>query len=148
MASNGNPLIAQGFLNRVKGAASVTDVPALNVSASYLAKEGISLRTMGPSTDIIPTMTGTVGSQVPYMQAEIVIHLLRTQALGESWRQRFLSDTLLGEVVVTTDSTVMGDFTILNTYLTNFQELPVNGQDAGFIVTLSGYWVVNNNMWS
>jgi hypothetical protein len=32
----GKPLVPQGFLNRVRGALSVTDVPALNITASYL----------------------------------------------------------------------------------------------------------------
>lgn len=58
-----NPLVPQGFLNRVRGAVSITDKPALNVTASFLAKRGISMRPDTAATDIIPTMTGTVGSQ-------------------------------------------------------------------------------------
>lgn len=57
-----NPLVPQGFLNRVRGAVSITDKPALNVTASFWAK-GISMRPDTAATDIIPTMTGTVGSQ-------------------------------------------------------------------------------------
>jgi len=148
MASNGNPLIAQGFLNRVKASLTVTDIPALNITASYLAKEMFSMRTTGPATDIIQTAAGTVHSQNPYVPIEIVAHVLRTQSLGENWRQRFLSNTSLGEIVLTTDSTVFGDFTILNTALTNFQEVTVNGSQASFILLMSGYWVVNNDMWS
>ena len=53
-----NPLVPQGFLNRVRGAVSVTDVPALNITASYLGKDAISMRPDGPATDIIPTLTG------------------------------------------------------------------------------------------
>ena len=143
-----NPLVAQGFLNRVKASLTVTDTPALNISASYLAKEMLSIRTTGPATDIIQTATGTVLSANVYMPIEVVVHTLRTQGLGESWRQRFLSDTSLGEIVATTDSTVFGDFTILNAALTNFQEMTVNGTQAGFILLLSGYWVVNNDMWA
>lgn len=143
-----NPLVSQGFLNRVKASMTVTDTPALNVSASYLAKEMISMRTTGPAADIIQTATGTVISGNVYQPIEIVCHVLRTQALGESWRQRFLSDVSLGEVVVTPDSTVMGDFTILNTALTNWQEMTINGTQASFILLLSGYWVINNDMWA
>lgn len=73
-----NPLVPQGFLNRVRGAVSITDVPALNVTASYLGKDGISMRPDGPATDILPTMTGTVGSQVPYQQVTLTVH--RTHA--------------------------------------------------------------------
>lgn len=142
-----NPLVPQGFLNRVRGALSVTDTPALNISASYLAKDGISLRPDGPATDIIPTMTGTVGSQAPYQQVTLTVHLLKTQGLGESYRQRFLTDTSLGEIVVTPDSTTFGNITLLNCYLVNFNELAFSGMDPAFVVTISGYMNTNDNMW-
>ncbi|VCW92760.1 hypothetical protein ACNF2X_25330 [Klebsiella quasipneumoniae] len=142
-----NPLVPQGFLNRVRGALSVTDTPALNVSASYLAKDGISLRPDGPATDIIPTMTGTVGSQAPYQQITLTVHLLKTQGLGESYRQRYLTDTSLGELVVTPDATTFGNITLLNCYLVNFNELAFSGMDPAFVVTISGYMVTNDNMW-
>ena len=142
-----NPLVPQGFLNRVRGALSVTDTPALNISASYLAKDGISLRPDGPATDIIPTMTGTVGSQAPYQQVTLTVHLLKTQGLGESYRQRFLTDTSLGEIVVTPDATTFGNITLLNCYLVNFNELAFSGMEPAFVVTISGYMVTNDNMW-
>lgn len=143
-----NPLVAQGFLNRVKASLSVTDNPALNVTASYLGKEGISVRPEGPATDIIGTMAGTVGSQVPYQQVTITIHLLKTQSLGASYQNQFLTDTALGEVVVTPDATTFGTVTALNCYLMNFNELLLNGTDAGYVVTISGYVPVNSNMWN
>lgn len=142
-----NPLVPQGFLNRVRGAVSITDVPALNVTASYLGKDGISMRPDGPATDILPTMTGTVGSQVPYQQVTLTVHMLRTQGLAASYQQRFTTDTALGEVVVTPDATTFGNFTVLNAYLVNFNELPFTGMDAGYVVTISGYLITNDNMW-
>lgn len=142
-----NPLVPQGFLNRVRGAVSITDVPALNVTASYLGKDGISMRPDGPATDILPTMTGTIGSQVPYQQVTLTVHMLRTQGLAASYQQRFTTDTALGEVVVTPDATTFGNFTLLNCYLVNFNEMPLNGMDAGYVVTISGYLITNDNMW-
>lgn len=143
----GNPLVPQGFLNRVRGALSVTDVPALNVTASYLGKDGISMRPDNAATDIIPTMTGTVGSQTPYQQVTVTVHLLKTQGLGASYQQRFATDTALGEVVITPDATTFSNFTLLNCYLLNFNELPFNGMDAGYVVTIGGYLTTNDNMW-
>ena len=142
-----NPLVPLGRLNRVRGSVSVTDNPALNVTSSFLGKEGISLRPDGPATDIIPTMTGTVGSQVPYQQVTLTVHLVRTTGLAASYQQQFASDTALGEVVVTPDATTFGNFTILNSYLVNFNEVTINGSDAGFVVTISGYMVTNDKMW-
>ncbi|MBZ4364804.1 hypothetical protein LAM67_27165, partial [Mycobacterium tuberculosis] len=59
-------------------------------------------------------MTGTVGSQAPYQQVTLTVHLLKTQGLGESYRQRFLPDTSLGEVVVTPDATPWANATLLS----------------------------------
>ncbi|ECI3834681.1 hypothetical protein DOQ96_10285 [Salmonella enterica subsp. enterica] len=142
-----NPLVPQGFLNRVRGAVTVTDNPALNVSASYLGKEGISMRPDTAATDILPTLTGTVGSQAPYQQVTLTIHLLKTQGLGASYQKQFAADTALGEVVVTPDATTFGNYTVLNCYLVNFNELQLNGMDAGYVVTLSGYLITNDKMW-
>ncbi|MDN0096595.1 hypothetical protein [Yersinia rohdei] len=142
-----NPLVPQGFLNRVRGAVSVTGDPALNVTASFLGKEGISLRPDGPATDIIPTMTGTVGSQTPYQQVTLTIHLLKTQALAASFQNRFATDTALGEVVVTPDANTFGNYTVLNCYLVNFNEITMNGMDPGYVATMSGYIITNDNMW-
>ncbi|HED1419974.1 TPA: hypothetical protein R4S64_001956 [Kluyvera georgiana] len=144
----GNPMVPQGFLNRVKGAISVTDNPNLNITAPYLGKEMISLRPDGVATDIIQTSTGTVGSQVPYQQVTLTAHMLKTQSLGASYQQKFLTDTSLGEVVVTPDATTFGNFTLQNCYLVNFNELSFSGADAGYVVTISGYLPINDNMWN
>ncbi|MGN5575738.1 hypothetical protein [Enterobacter sp. Lyrl_3] len=142
-----NPLTPQGFLNRVRGAVSITDSPALNVTASFLGKDGISLRPDTAATDIIQTLTGTIGSMVPYQQVTLTVHLLKTQGLAASYQKRFATDTALGEVVVTPDATTFGSSTLLNCFLVNFNEIQMNGMDAGYVVTISGYMVVNDKMW-
>lgn len=142
-----NPLTPQGFLNRVRGAVSITDSPALNVTASFLGKDGISLRPDTAATDIIQTLTGTIGSMVPYQQVTLTVHLLKTQGIAASYQKRFAIDTALGEVVVTPDATTFGSSTLLNCFLVNFNEIQMNGMDAGYVVTISGYMVVNDKMW-
>lgn len=143
-----NPLVPQGFLNRVRGSVTITDLPALNVTASYLGKDGISMRPDTNATDIFPTLTGTVGSQAPYQQVTVTVHLLKTQGLAASYQQRFASDTSLGEVVITPDATTFGNNTILNCYLVSFNEIQLNGMDPGYVVTISGYLTTNDKMWS
>lgn len=105
------------------------------------------MRPDGAATDIIPTMAGTVGSQAPCQQVTVTVHLLRTQGLSDSYKNRFATDTSLGEVVITPDSTTLSNFTVLNCYLVNFNELTFNGMDAGYVVTMSGYITTNDNMW-
>nr|WP_240782893.1 hypothetical protein [Escherichia sp. E1130] len=99
------------------------------------------------ATDILPTLTGTVGSQAPYQQVTLTVHLLKTQGLAASYQQRFASDTSLGEVVVTPDATTFGNYTVLNCYLVSFNEIPMNGMDPGYVVTISGYLTTNDKMW-
>lgn len=142
-----NPLVPQGFLNRVRGAVSVTDFPELNVTAAYLGKDGISLRTDNAATDIIGTMTGTVGSQATYQQVTLTVHVLKTQGLAASYQRKFATDTSLGELVVTPDATTFDNYTLLNGYLINFNELPFNGTSAEFVITIGGYITVNDNLW-
>ena len=49
MASN--PLVDQGTLNRIRASVEFTDFPELNVTSSYLAKAGISMRLTGESVE-------------------------------------------------------------------------------------------------
>jgi hypothetical protein len=50
-------------------------------------------------------------------------------------------------VVITPDANTLSNFTVLNAYLVNFNELPFTGMDAGYVVTISGYILANDNMW-
>ncbi len=79
-----NPMIPVGVLNRVRASIKFTDHSELNVSASYLAKEGVELVFQGNMTDFLPAMTGAVQSPQPYMIMQAKVHLLRSQALGRS----------------------------------------------------------------
>ncbi|EKO2690279.1 hypothetical protein PZ802_004723, partial [Salmonella enterica] len=69
------------------------------------------------------------------------------QGLAASYQNRFASDTSLGEVVITPDASTFGNYTVLNAYLVNFNELTINGMDAGYVVTISGYLITNDKMW-
>jgi hypothetical protein len=44
------------------------------------------MRPDNAATDIIPTLTGTVGSQAPYQQVTVTVHLLKTQGLSDSYK--------------------------------------------------------------
>lgn len=143
-----NPLVSQGVLNRVRGALSVTSLPSLNITAPYLGREGISMRPTTNATDIIPTMTGTVGSQTTFMQVDLTVHLLKTQALGNSWRSQMLDTTALGELTYVSDASTFDDFTLYNGYIVSFGDLPSNGSDPGYVLNISGYIIVNNNLWN
>ncbi|MWU29142.1 hypothetical protein GP934_27470, partial [Escherichia coli] len=61
-----NPMIPVGTLNRVRASVKFTSHSELNVSASFLAKEGVELSFQGNITEFLPAMTGAVQSPQPY----------------------------------------------------------------------------------
>lgn len=142
-----NPLIAQGFLNRIKAAVSITALPALNVTASYLGAQAISMALVGEATTIIPTMTGIVQSGEPYQQVNVSIHILKSQGLAAQYKSQMENTTNIGSFVVTPDATTLPTYTIENGAITGIESMTFDGKDAGFIVRLSGYYVINNALW-
>lgn len=146
MASN--PLIAQGTLNRLLGSAVVTDTPALNVTASYLGKEGISLRLEGKASIPIPTMTGTVQSPEPYMMVTLTIALLKTQGLAAQFKAAMESNAVIGDMVITPDASTLPVYQLTNCAITEVGELKFNGSTADYGVVIEGYYLINDNLWN
>jgi hypothetical protein len=147
-STSGNPLIAQGTLNRIRGAFQVVDTPSLNATAPYLGKEGISLSLDGESTLYIPTMTGAVTSPEPYMMVTVRLHLLRTQGLASQYKTQMESLSTIGRCVVTPDASTLPVYTLENCSIEGVDEMPMNGTDAGFNVRIRGYYTINNNLFN
>jgi len=143
-----NPMIPQGTLNRLRGSLSIPAFPALNVTAAYLGKAGISLALEGNTTTFIPSMTGAVTSPEPFLMANVTINLLRTQGLADQYKAKMEANAQIGEFTVNSDSSVLGTFTIYNGAIQSIAPLVIDGQDAGYAVTLGGYYYVNNSTWN
>lgn len=142
-----NPMINPGVLNRVRGSVKYTDFPQLNVSASYLAREGIELTFSGDLVDSLPAMTGVVQSPQPFIQLSARIHLVRSQALANIYKQQWQTNSLLGNVRLYTDSSNFGDFDLFNVALNNVADMSVNGTDPAVIVTIAGTYYINSSLW-
>ena len=142
-----NPLIAQGVLNRIRAAVSITAIPGLNVTASYLGAQGITMTLVGEATTIIPTMTGTVQSGEPYQQVNVSMHILKSQGLAAQYKSQMENTTNIGGFVVTPDATTLPTYTIENGAITGIEPMVLDGKDAGFIIRLSGFYVINNALW-
>jgi hypothetical protein len=142
-----NPLVAQGTLNRLRASVIWNDFPALNVTAPYLHKEGIRLALEGESTLLIPTMTGTVTSPEPYQMISCTINLLKTQALADLYKRQMEADSRLGSGVVRPDASTLSPYEIVNCAIESVRELNFAGDDAGYAVSVKGYYIVNNNLW-
>ncbi len=142
-----NPMINPGVLNRVRASVKFNDFPGLNVSASYLAKEGVELSFQGNMTDFLPAMTGAVQSPQPYMIMQARIHLLRSQALSKQYKAQWELNSAIGDAKVYSDSTVFGDFELMNTAITNVQDMTFAGGDPGVAITITGTYYINSEMW-
>jgi len=146
MASN--PLIDQGTLNRLRASVVIPGYPGLNVTAPYLAQDGISINLNGETTTIIQTATGTVTSPQPYMMATVQISMLRTQSLAALYKAQMELDSRVGSITVTPDSAALPTYQFLNVAIESVRELQLAGRDPSYVVTLSGYYLINSNLWN
>lgn len=139
-----NPLLSQGTLNRIVGSVIVPSFPVLNVTAPFLGKEGIRLALEGESTKYIPTMTGAVTSPEPYMMIRLTINLLKTQSLSALYKAQMETLALVGDIAVNPDVTLgLPPYDLTNCAIQDVRELNFSGEDAGFVVTLGGYYYIN-----
>lgn len=142
-----NPLVAQGVLNRLRASVVVTDFPELNVTAPYLGRQGIRLSLEGDTSLGIPTMTGVVQSPEPFQMAMIQVNLLRTQNIADLYKRQMETFSLIGPVVMRPDTTTLSPYYFENCAIASVGELPFDGQDPGFIVTLRGQYYLNSSLW-
>lgn len=143
-----NPLVAQGVLNRVLASVIWQGFPQLNVIASFLNREGIRLALDGDATRFLPTMTGAVTSPEPYQMVTLTINLLKTQPLAALYKAQMEDQTVLGDCVVRPDSITLTPYDLVNCALESVREQSYSGEDAGWSVTVRGYYIVNASLFN
>lgn len=144
----GNPLVAQGTLNRLRASIVWPSFPVLNVTSSYLGRGGIRLSLDGDTTLFLPTMTGAVTSPEPYTQITCTIHLLKSQGLAAFYKSQMELNSLIGDGVVRADSVTIPPYMIINCAIFTIRELGFAGDDADFAITVRGYYLLNSAMWN
>lgn len=142
-----NPLVDQGTLNRLLGSIVVPNNSTLNITASFLARAGISLTLQGESVTYFPTMTGQVTSPEPYMAVEVTAALLKSQPLSNLYKRQMETNALIGPIVVRPDATTLGVYQFSNCSIKSVHQLSFNGENADFMVVLGGYYLINSTMW-
>lgn len=143
-----NPNVPQGTLNRLVASVSWNSFPALNVTAPYLGRAGLSLALEGEATSYIPTFTGAVTSLEPYFMFTMRMALLRTQPLGQAYKARMELNSLLGNGTIRPDTSTLSPFQVFNASIKAVQDLSFDGTDPGFMVTIGGYYQINSDMWN
>jgi hypothetical protein len=141
------PNTVQGTLNRLRGSLSFTDNPALNVIASNLGPEGISVSFGGGATTRIDTLTGQVTSPEPYIPVKLTVNLLRTQALADAYKTQQELNSLLGDVTFRTDAVTLGVYQFSNSSIGRVADMRVNGKDAGYALEIEGTYNINSSLY-
>jgi len=144
-----NPLISQGSLNRLIAAVQWNDpdMDSFNITASYLGKDGIRLALDGIATTFINTMTGAVTSPEPYQSVSLTIALLKSQPIAKAYKNRVESNALMGACTIYPDSGVLPVYVLQNCALESLREMSYNGEDAGWVISVKGYYEINAFMW-
>lgn len=143
-----NPSVQLGSLNRLRASVTWPSFPQLNVTASFLGKEGVSLGFDGDAVVFIDTMTGAVTSPEPYQMITLSINLLKTQSLSAQYESQRQLNALLGNGTVRPDASTLPPYQLTNCAIRTVRELKFSGQDAGYMVECRGYMLINSNLWS
>jgi hypothetical protein len=142
------PLTAQGNLNRVRTHIVVPDQPQLNATAPYMGKSLAVLTLEGPFVAQIETATGIVNSPLPFVMAQLVVSLLRSQSLAALWLAQAQSASMLGSVVAYADSINFPPITLANCSITDIEPGAYDGVDPSVKVTIKGVFYTNSIMWA
>lgn len=143
-----NPLISQGTLNRLRGSIIIPDHPELNVTASFLGPDGISLALDGKSVVYLPTLTGAARSPEPYLMVTLTVNLLKTQSLSDLYKLRMELDASLGDITARTDAATLSDYALLNCSIVGVGQLSFAGKDVGYGAQVEGYYAVNSSLYN
>lgn len=143
-----NPNIPQGTLNRVRGNVQIPGFPGLNVTASFLGEGGFAMTPTGPVTTMINTMTGRVPSPEVFQPYNIEIHLVKSMSLAAAWEAQRVSLSVIGSILVYTDSMTLPAYAFQQVAIENIGALTENGKSVEYMVTLTGTYIINNQLWA
>ena len=143
-----NPNLIPSPLNRVRANVSIPAYSNLNVTASYLGAEGVSVSFQGNIATQLMGLTSTINSEEPYVPAQIRISLLKSLALANQWISQIQNSPTLGTVTIQSDTAQFPTITLYNSVITNIGDVSMAGKQAEFQITISGYWSVSNDLWT
>lgn len=141
-----NPLVQLGTLNRLRGSITVASNASLNVTASYLNKDGIQIALEGDMTAMLPAMTGMVPSPEPYVPVTVTVHLLKTQPLSALYKSQLENSTLIGNITVRVDSAAHPPYDFTNCAIAGVDPIKISGEDAGWVIRIRGTYNINSTL--
>ncbi len=143
-----NPYVPQGVLNRALTSLSVVDIPELNVTTGYFAEQLAVINFEDRISDYIPTTAGAVPSPRLVQFVTVRAYLNKAQGLAAQWEQQRLTNAILGDVVVVTDSSALPVYYLSNCVLENVDSLNLNGTSVDFAIQIRGSYPVNADLFA
>lgn len=138
--------IVFGNVNKAQVAIRFPNFPLLNITADQLGENMVSIGTQGEITSMLPTATGIVASPNPYLARTITFSIIKTSPLCQQMIDTIQSDSLLGDIEVTTDSSTLNKQTLHNGFVQSYDTMNYNGKDAAIGFTIMAYELINNSM--
>jgi len=139
--------VAQGVVNRLRCSVVFADFPELTVTSPYMTKEAVTLSFQGAMSQLLPTMTGGVGSPEPYVMAEITMHLVRSQNLADAYKQQIETDCTMGSINVIPDSAALDNWQLESAIITGMDALTFDGNTPSFVVKMQAIYYINQSLW-
>jgi hypothetical protein len=137
------------IINRLRASVVFADKPSLQIISNYITTEGIRIALEGRATDLIPAMMSLIASPAPYLGCTVTVPIIRSIPLAETYKATFLEqDTLLGLMTIYPDVDTISAFVVNNTALETVRDMTFAGTDAALVVTLRGYYQVNQSYYN
>ena len=73
--------------------------------------------------------------------------LLMTQNLSDLYKKQMETSTLLGDGTVRPSTTTLSPYPILNASIEGIEPLAFGGKQAGWVVNVGGYYLLNSSLW-
>lgn len=143
-----NPLITQGTLNRALTSVSVITHPELNVTSGFFGTKVATINFEGDASDYIATLTGAVPSPRLFQVITCQMYLNKSQFLAGLWEQQRLTNSIIGDVVIVTDSPLLPKYYMTNCILQNVSNLDLTGESNDYPVMLKGIYPVNSTLFT
>ena len=143
-----NPLVPQGTISRLRASVVFDDYPNLNITASWLAPEGISITFEGDATDVLDTMTGVVTSPAPYQKALLEVGLVRSVPFTDQFKQQIESNSVVGDFTLWPDAPALSNYVLLNGSLVNLQPGAMNGKKVDLVLTMRALYPINSDLFT
>lgn len=135
-----------GNLNKAQVAIRFAEYPLLNITAEALGDSMVTVSSSGEITPMLPTATGLVASPAPFVQHTVSFAIVKTNPLCQLLIDTINSNSMLGTIEVTTDSTTLNKQTYENAVFQTFDTFQFDGKTAAQGFTIGCYQQVNSSL--